>query len=146
MPRWSGRELDEKRTQALEMFRQAMSEMTDHDDWTTLTDIAWQKMSEVIESAQVSIVVRERFSNKGDAYLGEHLDKLKKYGRYRRTLKAINFLFKCIDVDWKVFLQTVVDLVEGNANGSDSPAAGSKQDGPNAEAGHGDDDSGVGRQ
>lgn len=144
MPRWSGKELDDKRAQALAMFRQAVTDMSDHDDWTTLTEIAWQKMSEVVDSARVAILVRERFGKRPD-YADEHLAKLEKYDRYRKTLKAMNFLFKCIDIDWKVFLQTVVDLVEGNSRGPDSAAAGDKRVDPQDSAGKRDDDAGAGQ-
>jgi hypothetical protein len=130
MPRWSGDELQAKKKQALEVLSRAMKDMPVHEDWVTLTEILWQRMSDMVGECQLDVLRNERFGTATSRQSEGARARLARYEKYRRTLKALNFLFKCIDIDWDVFLQTVVDLVEGNIDvkGLDSPARRDQSD------------------
>lgn len=148
MPEWAGAELEAKRKQALEALRSSMSEMLDHKEWVQLTEMLWQSISDKVIDAQLDVIRRERFEPKSRPSSTTATDRLDRFTRYKRVLRALNFMFKCVDIDWAVFLRTVVDLVEGrvDVNGLDSPARRDQQDRAAAETVEGTDDSGSRRQ
>jgi len=136
MARWNGEELRAKKQQALEVFRRAMADISVHEEWVSLTEILWQKMSEMVGDCQLDVLRNERFGTATSRQSETARSRLARYEKYKRTLKALNFLFKCVDIDWDVFLQTVVDLVEGKVDvkGLDSPARRDQSDDSTVEA------------
>jgi len=148
MPEWSGAQLDTKRKQALDALRSSMSEMLDHKEWIQLTELLWQSVSEKVNDAQLDLIRRERFEPKDRPLTNAAAERIDRFTRYKRVLRALNFVFKCYEVDWSVFLGTLLDLAEGRVDvkGLDRPARRDQQDRTAAEAGEGNDDSGSGEQ
>lgn len=148
MPKWTGLQLDAKRRQALDALRLAMPDMLDHGEWIQLTETLWQVMSDRSVDAQLDIMRRERFETKEHASITTALERFSKVNRYKKILRALNFVFKCFDVDWNVFLRTLLDLAEGRADakGLDSSTRRDQQDHSAAKDGEGDDDSGSSQQ
>lgn len=148
MPEWTGSQLDAKRQQALDSLRAAMPDMLDHREWIQLTETLWQVMSDRLADAQLDVIRRERFETKEHSSAVTALERLNRVSRYKKILRALNFVFKCFDVDWNVFLRTLLDLAEGRADakGLDSSARRDQQDHSAVENGEGDDDSGSSPQ
>ena len=149
MPEWTGEQLEDKRKQALDALRDAMPDMLDHKEWIQLTETLWQAMSDRVASAQLDIIRRERFeaTEKSSGTITA-FERLNRTNRYKKILRALNYVFKCFDVDWNVFLRTLLDLAEGrsDAKGLDSPARRDQHDRSAVENGEGNDDSGSSRQ
>lgn len=76
-----------------------------------MTELLWQLMAEKLHDAQLDVLRCEKFST-NESTLTNAAERVEKFSRHQRMLRALNFLFKCHQVDWKVFLQTVVELVE----------------------------------
>lgn len=146
MARWRGEELQLKKAQALDVLRRAMGDMSVHDDWITLTEVVWQMMSDKVGECQMDVLRGERFGTATSRQSEAARTRLARYEKYKRMLKSLNFLFKCVDIDWDVFLRTVVDLVEGKVDvrGLDSPARRDQSEDSTVETEQGTDDSGTG--
>ena len=109
---WSGARLEEKRRQAINALKASFSDpMFNHKEWVQMTELLWQLMTEKLHDAQLDVLRCEKFST-NELILTNAADRVEKFSRHQRMLRALNFLFKCHQVDWKVFLQTVVELVE----------------------------------
>jgi hypothetical protein len=108
-----------------------------------MTEIAWQLMSQKLHDAQLDVVRSEKFS-KSKITVRNAEERVERFNRYQRILRALNFLFKCYEIDWGVFLRTVVELVEGriDVKGFDRPTGRDQQHGTPTEAAEGPDDSG----
>lgn len=144
---WEGEQLQGKRRQAIDAFRSAMSEaMLEHHEWIQMTDIAWQAMSERLHDAQLDVIRSEKFG-KTRLSLQHGADRVERFDRYQRVLRAMNFLFKCFEVDWSAFLSAVVELVEGTLDGSGCyrQSARSEPHDPGASVGERHDASGSGQ-
>lgn len=119
MPEWQGEQLDLRRKQALGAFRSSMSDMLDHKEWVQLTELLWQHLSDKIADVQLDVMRRERFDSSKEglpiiSHLSSAKERLNKFTKYKRALRALNFLFKCFEVDWTIFRDTIIDLAEGN--------------------------------
>jgi len=140
---WDGAQLEEKRKQAIAAFQSAMGDaMLSHQEWVQMTELLWQLMSEKLHDAQLDVLRNERFSTNKMTIKGA-VDRVDRFSRHQRVLRALNFLFKCYEVDWGVFLQTVVELVEGRIDVTrfDRPPGRDKQHGAHATTGKETDDS-----
>jgi len=139
---WEGAQLEEKRGQAIRALQAAFSEMLDHKEWVQMTELLWQLMSEKMHDAQLDVIRNEKFST-NQSILENVTERVEKFSRHQRTLRALNFLFKCYEVDWGVFLQTVVELVESKSDvkGLDRPAGRDQSRSSRASTGQGSDDS-----
>jgi len=122
---WSGEQLEEKRRQAINALKSAFSDpMFDHKEWVQMTELTWQLMAEKLHDAQLDVLRCKEFSTK-PSIIATALARVEKFSRHQRMLRALNFLFKCHQVDWEVFLQTVVELVESKSadvKGTDCPS------------------------
>lgn len=143
MPQWSGDELAAKRGLAVDALKKSMVDVLNHRDWIQLTEIACQSMSDKVGDAQLALLRAERFE--GRKTPNEAKGRLHRYERFKSILKALNFLFKCYDIDWSVFLQTLVDLIEGRIDGAGlgGSARRDQQSGAETTSGEGSDDSGA---
>ena len=109
---WTGAQLEEKRQQAVNALKAAFSlPMRDHREWVQMTESLWQLMSEKLHDAQLDVLRCKEFSTNPLMIAGAS-ERVEKFSRHQRMLRALNFLFKCHQIDWEVFLQTVVELVE----------------------------------
>jgi len=147
MPKWGGESLEVKRSQCLSALREVCGLMEGPDDWIALTEIAWQLMSHRVSEAQLDVLRHERFGNKVLlTRLDGATDRVKRFERFKRVLRVFNFFLKCWDVDWDVFLSTVVDLAQGRVNveGLDSSTRRDQPDGPPDSGREGHDDSAAG--
>jgi hypothetical protein len=142
MPQWSGDELSAKRELAIDALKKSMSGVLTHKDWIQLTEIAWQSMADKVIDAQLDVLRAERFEGRKSP--SDAKGRMHRYERFKNVLKALNFLFKCYEVDWSEFLRTIVELVEGRADGAGlgGPARGDQQACAEAASGEGSDDSG----
>ncbi len=113
MPKWTGADLDRYRAKAAESLKQAMGGMPSNEEWIQLTDMIWQMLSERVRDAQIDLIRQERFLKTPDPSQKEKIDRL---SRAQRVVRALNFVFKCYDVDWDVVLRTIVDLMEGKVD------------------------------
>ena len=141
MPQYSGEELSAKRKLAVDALKKSMASVLNHRDWIQLTEITWQSMADKVISAQLDLLRAERFEGRKSP--NDVKIRLHRYEKFKNVLKALNFLFKCYDIDWSVFLQTLVDLIEGRIDGAGlgGPARGDQQGSAESASGEGSDDS-----
>ena len=139
---WEGAQLEEKRKQSIRSLQAALADMLDHKEWIQMTELLWQLMSEKLHAAQLDVLRNERFST-SQTMPKVATDRVEKFSRHQRVLRALNFLFKCYEVDWSEFLRTVVELVEGeiDVKGHDRSAGRDQSGGSGTAAGKGSDDS-----
>lgn len=139
---WEGKQLEEKRKQAVRSLQAAFADMLDHKEWIQMTELLWQLMSEKLHDAQLDVLRGERFST-SQAMLAAANERVEKFSRHQRVLRALNFIFKCYEVDWGEFLRTVVELVEGkiDVKGLDRPTGRDQSRSSATAAGKGPDDS-----
>jgi hypothetical protein len=145
MPEWGGSQLDAKRKQALDAFRSSMSDMLDHKEWIQMTEVIWQLMSDRVIDAQQDIIRRERFEPKDRPSSAAAQDRLTRYTKFKRLLRALNFVFKCFEVDWSIFAETLLGVAEGRVDvkGLDNSTKRDQCDDQAAPDGQGTDDSGA---
>lgn len=143
MPQWSGEELAAKRRLAVDALKKSMASVLNHRDWVQLTEITWQSMSDKVSDAQLDLLRAERFEGRKSP--SDAKGRIHRYERFKNVLKALNFLFKCYDIDWSVFLQTLVDLIEGRIDGAglSGPARRDQQGSADTPSGEAPDDSGA---
>lgn len=141
---WSGTRLEEKRRQAINALKAGFSEpMFEHKEWVQMTELLWQLMSEKLHDAQIDVLRCKEFST-NPSIIANASERVEKFSRHQRMLRALNFLFKCHQVDWKVFLQTVVELVESkgaDAKGLDCAPGRDQSSGSRATTGKKTDNS-----